>query len=80
MLFERLKKCYIIALVTKPPYTKEQMIDKAVVVIQATGLFKAAMEKWHALDPEDQEWLDVREHFGGAYDVWLTSRAGTGAS
>ena len=31
------------ALVTKPPYTKEQMIDKAVVIIQATGLFEATM-------------------------------------
>ena len=38
------------------------------------------MEKWHALDPEDQEWLDVKEHFGSAFDVWLTSGAGTGAS
>ena len=38
-LFERLEECYVIALVTKPPYTKEQMIDKAVVAIQATGLF-----------------------------------------
>jgi len=28
-LFERLEECYVIALVTKPPYTKEQMIDKA---------------------------------------------------
>ena len=56
------------------------MIDKAVVAIQATGLFEAAMEKWHALDPEDQEWLDVKEHFGSAFNVWLTSGAGMGAS
>ena len=45
-LFERLEECYVIALVTKPPHTKEQMIDKAVVAIQAMGLFEAAMEKW----------------------------------
>jgi hypothetical protein len=59
----------VIALITKPPYTKEQMINQAVVAIQATGLFEAAMEKWHALDPEDQEWLNVKEHFGSAFDV-----------
>jgi len=35
----------VIALVTKPPYTKEQMIDNAVVAIQAAGLFEAVMEK-----------------------------------
>ena len=50
------------------------------MAIQATGLFEAAMEKWHALDSEDQEWLDVKEHFGSAFDIWLTSGAGTGAS
>ena len=38
------------------------------------------MEKWHALDPKDQEWLDVKDHFGSEFDVWLTSGAGTGAS
>ena len=54
------------------------MIDKAVVAIQATGLFEAAMGKWHALDAEDQHWLDVKEHFGSAFDIWLTSGADTG--
>ena len=70
----------MIALVTKPPYTKDQMINMAVVAIQATGLFKASMEKWHAVMPTDQNWLDVKEHFGSAFDVWLTSGADTGAS
>ena len=77
-LFERLEECYVVALVTKLQYAKEQMINKAVLAIQATGLFETAMEKWHAFDPADQEWLDVKEHFGSAYDVWLTSGAGTG--
>ena len=70
----------MIALVTKPPYTKEQMIDKAVVAIQATCLFEAALEKWHVLNTTDQNWLDVKEHFGSAFDIWLTSGAGTGPS
>ena len=64
----------------KPPYTKEQMTDKAVVAIQATGLVKAAMKKWHALAATDQHWLDIKEHFGSAFDVWLISGADTGAS
>ena len=51
---KRLEECYVIALVMKPSYTKEQMIDKAVVAIQATGLFEAAMEKLHALIPTNQ--------------------------
>ena len=70
----------MIALITKLPYTKEHMIDKAVVAIQATGLFEAAMEKWHALNAMDQNWLDVKEHFGSDFVVWLISGAGTGAS
>ena len=56
------------------------MIDKAVVAIQATGLFKAATEKWHALASTNQHWLDVKEHFVSAFNIWLTSGAGTGAS
>ena len=56
------------------------MIDEAMVAIQATGLFEAAMEKWHALMPTDQAWFDVNEHFGSAFDVWLTSGANTGSS
>ena len=56
------------------------MIDKAVVAIQAMGLLGAAMEKRHELDTTDQDWLDVKEHFGSAFDVWLTSGASTGAS
>ena len=70
----------MISLVTKSPYTKEQIFDKAVVAIQATGLFKVAMEKLHALMPTDRNRLDVKEHFGSAFDIWLTSGAGTGAS
>ena len=44
------------------------------------GLFEAAMKKLHAFDTADQEWLDVKEHFGSAYDVWLTSGASMGVS
>jgi len=68
-LFERLEECYVIALVTKASHPKEHIINKAVVPIQATGLFEAAMEKWHALAPTDQAWLGVKEHFGSAFDV-----------
>jgi len=53
-LFKRLEECYVIALVTKPPYTKEQIIDKAVVAIQTTGLFEVVMEKCHAFMTTDQ--------------------------
>jgi hypothetical protein len=56
------------------------MIDKAMVAIQATGLFEAAMKKWHALAATDQHWLDIKEHVGSAFDVWLTSGTDTGAS
>ena len=31
-LFKRLEECYVIALVTEPPYTKEHIIDKAMVL------------------------------------------------
>jgi len=30
--------------------------------------------------PTDQTWLDVKEYFDSAFNVWLTSGADTGAS
>jgi len=38
------------------------------------------MEKWYALMPMDQNWLNVKEDFGSAFNIWLTSGADTGAS
>ena len=38
-LFMRLEECFVFALAAKPAYTEEQMVDKALMAIQSTGLY-----------------------------------------
>ena len=42
-LFDRLEDCYIFAIQNKPPFTLDQMIDKAIIAIQLTGLYERAL-------------------------------------
>ena len=43
LLFDQLEYCYVLSVVAKPAYTQEQMIDKALIVIQRTGLYPTAI-------------------------------------
>ena len=38
-LFDRLEECFVIALIAKPVYSTEQMVDKALISIQLTSLY-----------------------------------------
>jgi hypothetical protein len=42
------------AKVAKPEYTKEQMIDKAIIVIQKTGLYEPEVLKWNRFAEANQ--------------------------
>eukprot|EP00956_Cyclotella_meneghiniana_P021067 scaffold37874_cov42-Cyclotella_meneghiniana.AAC.11 len=46
MLFDRLKECYIFSILNKPQFTIEQLIDKAIIAIRRTGLYKRALLEW----------------------------------
>ena len=49
-LYDRLEECFVVAIVAKPAYTREQMIDKALIAIQSTGLFEIAVLEWNRFD------------------------------
>ena len=38
-MIQRLEECYATSLIFKPTYTIEQMIDKALTLIKATGMY-----------------------------------------
>jgi hypothetical protein len=42
-LFDRIEDCFIFALICKPEYTMEQIVDKAIFAIQLTGLYETAL-------------------------------------
>ena len=78
-LFSRLEQCYTTAVLARPPFTMEQLIDKAVMAIQATGLYPTALMEWNGFDEVNKTWPELKSHFTKAYDILLTSGAGTAA-
>ena len=79
-LFDRLEDCYIFAMQNKPPFTLEQMIDKAITAIQLTGLYERALLEWQDFDEANKTWAQLKLHFEEAYEVRLASGLGTAAS
>ena len=78
--FDRLEDCFITAFIAKPPFTKPQLIDKAIRAIQRTGLYNSALISWNAKPDDDQIWENLKIHFIEAYTIRLTSGAGTMAT
>ena len=42
-LYDRLEECFVVALVAKLAYTMDQMVDKALIAVQRTGLYATAI-------------------------------------
>ena len=75
--FGRLEDCYITAIIAKPPFTMEQMIDKAMTAITETGQYHVAILEWNGFDAENQTWPELKAHFTEAYDLLQRTGAGT---
>ncbi len=80
VLFDRLEECFLFAKVAKPEYTKEQMIDKAIIAIQKTGLYEPAVLEWNGFADINQTWPELKTHFEEAYEIRLASTGGTARS
>ena len=50
----------------------DQMIDKATISIQQTGLYELAILEWNGIDPVNKDWPNLKSHFGEAYNVRRT--------
>ena len=46
-LFNHLEECYIFLIMAKPPFTLDQVIDKAIIAIQRTGLASTKPHYWN---------------------------------
>jgi hypothetical protein len=78
-LFDRLEECYVVSIMSKPAFTMEQLIDKAIVAIQRTGLYETALLEWNGFAPEHKTWPELKSHFEEAYELRLTAGQGTSA-
>ena len=76
-LFDHLETCHALALSAKPAYTQDQIIDKALMAVQSTGLYLTAILEWNGFDPANQIWAEFKSHFVEACDICLQSGAGT---
>ena len=79
-LFDRLEECYIFSIMAKPPFTLEQVIDKAIIAIQRTGLYETALLEWQGFEDANKTWWQLKLHFEEAYEIRLASGQGTAAS
>jgi hypothetical protein len=52
-LFDRLEDAYVFSIMAKPPYTQEQLMDKAIMAIQRTGLYETALLEWQGFTEEN---------------------------
>lgn len=78
--FDRLEDCYVAAIIATPPYTLEQMINRAIMSIQLTGLYPTALIEWNAIAPATRTWDLLKSHFTTAYITRITSGTGTTAT
>ena len=76
-LYDRLEECFVVALVAKPAYTMDQMVDKALIAVQCTSLYATAILEWNTVDVMKQTWPEFKMHFTEAYDLRIHSGAGT---
>ena len=79
-LFDRLEECYIFSILAKPPFTLEQLIDKAIIAIQRTALYETALLEWQGFDDANKTWEQLKLHFEEAYEIRLASGQGTAAT
>ena len=61
----------------QPAYTMEQMIDKAIIAIQNTGLYGTAILEWNGFLAANKTWIQLKTHFEEAYELRLSSSGGT---
>jgi hypothetical protein len=76
-LFDRLEDCYVCLIMAKPPNTQEQLIDKAIMAIQRTGLDETALLEWQGFTEENKTWQQLKLHFEEAYEIRLAAGQGT---
>ncbi len=78
--FDRLEDCYVAAIIATPPFTLDQMMSRAIMSIQLTGLYSQALIDWNAIAPATRTWDLLKSHFTTTYITGLTSGTGTTAT
>ena len=76
--FKGLEEMFILATKYPPEFTMEQMVGKAKTAMEKCGLFQSHLSEWSQFVLGNQEWTNMKQHFGKAYKNLLISRRGVG--
>ena len=66
------------ALIASPPYTMEQMMTRAIMSIQLTGLYSQSLIEWQTIPAANHTWEALKLHFTKAYVA--REQSGTGST
>ena len=75
--FGRVEECYVTAIISKPSFTTDQMVNKEIIARTKTGLYHIALLKWNGFEELDQMWSELKGHFTEAYNLLQRSGANT---
>ena len=76
-LVDRLEECFVFVMITRLPYTQDQLMDNVLLVIQLTGAYELATQEWIGFTAQNKTWHQLKAHFTEAYNVRLATGAGT---
>ena len=77
VLFRRIKICTGITIIGNNPYTDYQIINNAIHLLLATGLYVRAFKEWDCLTPINQTWIELRRTIQEAFQHQLNATATT---
>jgi hypothetical protein len=74
--FKGLEEMYILATKYPPEFTMGQMVQRAKTAMETCGLFQTHLNEWNAFTAPNQDWGNMKSHFGKAYENLLISGRG----
>ena len=63
-----------------PEFTMGQMVGKAKTTMERGELFRSHLNKWSQFTLPNEDWTNMKQHFGKAYENLLISGRGVAAS
>ena len=76
LYFRSLKKTVILATKHPPAYPMDQMVGNAKTVMEKCGLFRTALLEFNAFLDEHKDWVNIKSHFGEAYENLISTGPG----
>ena len=56
-----------------PPYTEDQLLERAYIQIKRTGLFSTGVVKWEGFGNANKTWPEWKSHLIKAYELRKTA-------